>query len=110
MPDSFESFDSYFETWAPLHLRELKAELINSLLTYETCYLLVAPCSFSCYLLLAPFLEVRLAELISCAATLLVSQVRCNLSAVAGAHAADGCAVRGCGGGRDGGYPHALGD
>jgi hypothetical protein len=34
VPDTFDDFRHYFSTWAPLHLRELKAEIINSLLTY----------------------------------------------------------------------------
>ena len=34
VPDVFHDFEQYFSTWAPLHLRELKAEIINSLLTY----------------------------------------------------------------------------
>ena len=34
VPDTFDDYSQYFSTWAPLHLRELKAEIINSLLTY----------------------------------------------------------------------------
>ena len=45
IPNHFASYEEYFQTWAPLHLRERKAEVTNSVLTRGAAG--TRPCNYS---------------------------------------------------------------